>query len=61
MNPPVSSYKMFVNDQMHEWEGGIVKRIISFLVRLVHAANSRLPALLDKRSVPMLSRLGEQI
>jgi hypothetical protein len=40
---------MLVNDVMHEWEGGIVKRTISFLVRLVHAADNKLPAWLDER------------
>lgn len=42
---------MLVNDVMHEWEGGIVKRVIAFLVRLVHAADNKLPAWLDERFV----------
>jgi hypothetical protein len=40
---------MLVNDVMHEWEGGVVKRTIAYLVRLAHAADNKLPALLNER------------
>jgi hypothetical protein len=52
---------MLVNDVMHEWEGGVVKRTIAYLVRLLHSVDGRGIALIDERCVFILTKYHQVI
>jgi hypothetical protein len=40
---------MLVNDKMHEWDAGSVKRVLSYLIRVLNAVDVKLVDFLDKR------------
>lgn len=48
LNPPIDVFGMLVNDKMHEWDAGSVKRLLSFLVRLLNSVDGQLVEFLDE-------------
>jgi hypothetical protein len=51
LNLPVDIFRMLVCDRMHEWDSGIVKRIVTHLFRMLASINPRLVDILNQRHV----------